>query len=204
MAKKASSRPREKDGPRERVSSERIAAPAGRGKEVSRNRGVAGVTRARARELDKLVGEIVDAIIANTWGPRPAAEMARREGVDPSTVDNWAGAAARALRMAPDIEARRGMHLARLDQAWESAHKLADPKAAVSAIAEANKMLGLHAPAKAEVSVTVRAFAQLGPAEMLAKVREQRRALEALEADLVQQLGDAGAITVPALPAKEG
>jgi hypothetical protein len=170
---------------------------------VVQNRGVPGATRARAREVDRLVSGIVDAMIRNEWGPAQARELAEREGVSPSTVDNWAGEAARALRLAPDVEHRRGVHLARLDRAWAMATEMADPKAAVSAVAEANKVLGLHAPARAEVSVTVQAFAQLGPAEMLAKVREQRRALEALEADLVQQLGDAGAIDVPALPAVE-
>lgn len=140
--------------------------------------------RARAREVDAIVCEIAAAMVAGTWRPGgdTARELAEREGVAIKTVDEWASDAGRLLRVGPDVERVRGVNLARLDALACSA----DGKVAVAAIAESNRMLGLHAPTR--VDVTVQAFAALDDRALLSKVEAQIAELTELRERLLNRM----------------
>jgi hypothetical protein len=153
--------------------------------------GEEGHARARAREVDKLVLEIVQMMLVGEWvaGASHRA-FADRERVTLATVERWASEAGRMLRIAPDVERHAAINIARLDAAHALARRTNDVKGAVAAIAEQNKMIGAHAPEKHahRVHIAVEAFAKLSPAEMLLKVREQLRDLGALEKQLEEQV----------------
>jgi hypothetical protein len=140
--------------------------------------------RARAREVDEQVVKIAKLMVDGLWEPGVTAhQIAEMEGVQPATVDEWASDAGRLLRVGPDVELYRSINLRRLDQTFAMS---SDAKARVAAVAEQNKMLGLHAAMK--VDVTVQAFAQLPPPAMLVKVREQIAELQRLEQQLAAQV----------------
>lgn len=110
----------------------------------------------RARRVDELVQEIADAMLAGTWASGALeAELRQREGVGRDAVASWASQAGRLLRMGPDVEARRAINLRRLDETYASAE---DAKGRVAAVAEQNRMLGLHAPVRAEITIDERAI----------------------------------------------
>lgn len=162
--------------------------------------------RARAREVDALVQEVAKAMVDGRWGPELCAEMAEREGVGFEAVEDYAKQAGRLMRIGPDVEAYRAINLRRLDRAHAIA---ADTKERVAAISEQNKMLGLHAPVQAKLSVdvnVVRPLEQMSAAELRAELVEldaDAMAIEARRAAVTERLAQAEAITVPALPAKE-
>lgn len=147
--------------------------------------------RVRAREVDVLVQKIAAAMVGGSWPGTLAAELVEQEGVKPKVVQQWAAEAGRLLRIGPDVELYRGINLRRLDTHAVSS----DGKIAVAAVAEQNKMLGLHAPTMHKVDVSVQAYAKLGDAEMLEHVEAQIARLTELRTKLLAK----GA--VPALPA---
>lgn len=106
--------------------------------------------------MDALVQEIANAMIAGTWASGElACELMAREGVTKGAVREWASHAGRLLRIGPDVEARRAINLRRLDDTYASAE---DAKGRVAAVAEQNRMLGLHAPVRAEITIDERAI----------------------------------------------
>jgi hypothetical protein len=151
--------------------------------------------RVRARDVDKLVTEIARAMVDGLWSPLVANSLAERERVQLNTVDEWSAAAGRLLRIGHDVETYRARNLQRLDETYATG----DGKVRVAAVAEQNKMLGLHVPQQLKVDVTVQTFAALDDASMLERVRAQRVELEELERRLEMKLG---IVNVPALPAR--
>jgi len=152
-------------------------------------------SRARARDVDKLVVEIARLMVDGEWSLEARLALAEREKVKPNTVDEWASDAGRMLRINVDLETLRSTNIRRLDETFASTK---DAKAKVAAVAEQNKMLGLHAPEK--VSVTVQAYEQLDDASMLARIEEKIAALTELRATYMARLRVVE--MVPALPAR--
>lgn len=162
------------------------------------------VTRARdrARVVDDLVVEIARAMVDGDWTFERASELAEREGVRPGTVEQWASDAGRLLRIGLDMEALRARNMRRLDETYSRAK--GDPKAAVAAVAESNRMLGFHAAEK--VSVVVKAYAELSDEQTLERI-EQRIAEYTVLRDRLKaklRIVDAEPVEMPALPAKGG
>ncbi len=156
--------------------------------------------RARARVVDDIVVEIARWMVDGAWTLEKAAELAEREGVRPGTVEQWASDAGRLLRIGLDMEAHRAINMRRLDETYLAAK--GDPKAAVAAVAEKNRMLGLHAPEK--LSVAVKAYSELSDEQTLERV-EQRIAEYTVLRDRLRaklRIVDAEPVSVPALPAK--
>lgn len=150
--------------------------------------------RARARELDAIIASIARTIIDGRWRPGETVhELAAEHGVKPHRVEEWAAEAGRLIRIGPDVETYRAVNLRRLDETYARAE---DAKAAVSAISEQNKMLGLHAPTMHKVDVSVQAYAKLSDSEMLEHVETQIARLEELRTKLLAKSA------VPALPAE--
>lgn len=152
------------------------------------------LAHARAREVDVFVVDIARAIVDGRWGPGSDLAYAAEKGVQPGTVREWSAEAMRMLRVGHDVDTYRSVNLVRLDEVYSTS--VLDPKARVSAVAEQNRMLGLHAPTK--VDVTVQAYAGLDGPAMVAKVDEQIAKLTELRERLLEQQ----AVTVPALPAE--
>lgn len=149
--------------------------------------------RERGRDVDLLVVEIAKLIASRTWVPGDTAkELAEREGVTVRRVEEWAVEAGRMLRVGHDVETYRTLNLRRLDAQYQKAE---DTKAAVAAVAEQNKMLGLHAPTMHKVDVSVQAYAKLSESEMLEHVEQQIARLQELRTKLLAK----GAVAV--LPA---
>jgi hypothetical protein len=154
-------------------------------------------SRDRARELDVLVVQIARMMIDGAWSHEAKCALATREGVQVATVEEWSADAGRMLRVGPDVETYRAINLRRLDETYSRA----EPKVAVAAVAEQNRMLGLHAPER--MHVTVQAYAELDDATMLARVEEQIAELTQLRAKLMGKMRVVD-MPVPALPAKGG
>lgn len=133
----------------------------------------------RAREVDSLVQEVVRHMVEGTWSSDVCRQMAEREGVTFSAAQAWAKDAGRLLRMGPDVELYRGQNLRRLDSL---ATQSEDPRAAVAAVAEQNRMLGLHAPQRHEVAVVVAQYDALPKPQKAQWLRDKAAALLA-EAD---------------------
>lgn len=150
--------------------------------------------RVRARDLDAIVVEISRLMLDGGWTPERRFALAKRENVQPATVDEWSAESGRLLRVGPDVEAMRTINLVRLNETYARAE---DAKGAVAAIAEQNRMLGLHAPAR--VAVTVQPYEKLTRAELRAELVTRRdeciRAIEMIDAE-------DGIVEVPALPAE--
>lgn len=158
------------------------------------------VTRARAREVDALVAEIAERMVSGKWvAGRSHRELAEREGATVDAVEKWAADAGRMLRMLSPAEREdlRARNAARLDMLYDMAVSAVrvvstgdgdsevvpqpDVRAAVSALAEQGKLLGLNAPEKHVVAVTQ--APQDAPTE-LAEVEDAIRALEARRDEL--------------------
>lgn len=91
------------------------------------------------------------------WNRAALEQIAAREGADPAAVEKWASSAGRMLRLAStdQVSALRARNVARLDEAYDLAlehevvtadgdiHESPDIRAAVAAVAEQNKLLGL-------------------------------------------------------------
>lgn len=159
---------------------------------VSRDKAVRRdtLTRTRARDVDRYVVEISRLMLDDKWITGVTnVEIAEREGVQPGTVDEWASDAARLIRIGPDVDLYRARNLRRLDRAWETAmsrqgytmageaYENPDVKAATGAVAEQNKMLGLHAPQKHEVAMVVAQYEQMAPEARVSWLREKAAAL---------------------------
>lgn len=157
--------------------------------------------RARARVVDDIVVEIARWMVDGAWTLEKAGELATREGVRPGTVEQWASDAGRLLRIGVDMDALRAVNVRRLDETYQRARH-EDPKAAVAAISEQNRMLGLHAPER--VSVTVKAYADLDDETMLARIEERIAEYQQLRDRLKAKLRivDAEPVEMPGLPAK--
>jgi hypothetical protein len=139
--------------------------------------------RVRGRDVDMLVVEIAKLIASRQWVPgQTVHEIAAREGVKPHRVEEWAVEAGRMLRVGHDVEMYRQLNLRRLDRQYRRAE---DTKAAVAAVAEQNKMLGLHAPTVHKVDVSVQAYAKLDDAQMLEHVEAQLTRLTELRTRLL-------------------
>jgi hypothetical protein len=145
--------------------------------------------RARAREVDRIVLELVELIGTGRYSREHLEDIAEREGVDIRRAEEWAVEAGRYLRIAPDVETYRTLNLARLDVLA----KAADGKVAVSAISEQNKMLGNHAPQR--VNVTVSPVAQMPVVRQVEEIDRRIEELQRARARLLQEN------SVPALPA---
>lgn len=148
--------------------------------------------RARARSVDEVVSEIARHMVGGTWGGATVLAIAEREGVKPGTVREWSSDAGRLLRIGPDVEAYRGINLRRLDETYASAE---DAKARVAAVAEQNRMLGLHAPTTHKVDVSATSLAALDDNAMLERLDAQIARLTELRSQLLQRMA------LPALPA---
>jgi hypothetical protein len=103
--------------------------------------------RARARDVDAVVVEIVRLIATGTYSREALEAIAEREGVEMRQAEFWAASAGRYLRIGPDVQAYAALNVKRLDKLADGA----DGKVAVAAIAEQNKMLGNHAPQRVEI-----------------------------------------------------
>jgi hypothetical protein len=142
--------------------------------------GPVSLMRVRARALDAVILEIAQAIAHDTWkSGELAEELQERMGVGPDAIRKWSAEAARMLRIGPDVEAYRALNIRRLDEIASTG----DDRDRISAMAEQNKMLGLHAPTK--VSIDVTAYAKLEPPQMLEAVDRQIAELQELRARLV-------------------
>ena len=158
------------------------------------------VSRARAREVDAIVGEIAEQMADGRWVTgRSHRELATREGVSVSRVEDWSSQAGRLLRAlsASDREDLRARNAARLDHIVEQALARQavvpqrdgdalvvpqpDLKAAVSAIAEQGKLLGLNAPEQHQHAHVVAAYEKL---DRPAKRAQLVEAIAVLQADL--------------------
>jgi hypothetical protein len=125
--------------------------------------------RVRARETDDRVAECLEAMADGRWvAGKSHRELMAKYGVAWETVRNWAVAAGRMLRILArfdreDLRARNASQLERivamaLEKQVVIPVKNGDPivvdqpdlKAAVSAIAEQGKLLGLNAPEKVQ------------------------------------------------------
>ncbi len=171
---------------------------------MSRERGERGERRgpdpdsfnARARAKDGFILEIARLLAEGRWTGAERAAMAERAGVELSSLDGWVGAATRMLRCSADVESYRALNLARLNATFERAEKAGE---AVAAVAEQNRMLGLHAVTK--VSVTAETYAALTPVAMLASIRQQIRELTDAERQLAREVEGDVVVSVMALPA---
>jgi hypothetical protein len=177
-------------------------------------------TKGRIRS-DAGVERCIELMTSGAWvRGRSGKVVADEFGVSPETVKEWATSASRVIRLAVDgdTEDIRARMLATLDHVVSEAMSkqgaattrsgkdvevtffpAPDLKAAVSAVAEQAKLLGL-VEQKHKVDVTVQAFASLDDGAMLERVRAQMAELRSLEARLEAKLG---VVTVPALPAKK-
>lgn len=174
-------------------------------------------SRARARDaaqVDTLVEEIAERMADGRWQTGAShRELAAREGTSVAAVEKWAAQAGRLLRTlsAVDRDELRARNAARLDVVYGRAMGEADDlKAAVSALAEQAKLLGLNEPTKVDVHHTAAAFESKPLPAQLAEVEEHIAALEAVRDDLRAQLatdatpGESGAqgVTNNVMPAK--
>lgn len=170
------------------------------------------VTRARAREVDALVAEIAERMVSGKWvAGRSHRELAEREGATVDAVEKWAADAGRMLRMLSPAEREdlRARNAARLDMLYDMAVSAVrvvstsdgdsevipqpDVRGAVSALAEQNKLLGLNAPERSEVTLKAPQPAQ----DARARLEQVLGAIKALEAE-ADRLRDALAIPVSA------
>lgn len=143
------------------------------------------LTRARAREVDAHVVTIARRIIDGVWTPEATEAFAVEQGVQSGTVREWSAEAMRMLRVGADVEAYRAINLRRLDETYGEAK--GDPKAKVAAVAEQNRMLGLHAPLRHEHAVVVAQYEQMPRANKAQWLREKAAALIA-EADRLESV----------------
>jgi len=156
------------------------------------------VTRARAREVDALVAEIAERMVSGKWiAGRSHRELAEREGATVDAVEKWAADAGRMLRMLSPAEREdlRARNAARLDMLYDMAVSAVevvrtgdgdaeivpqpDVRAAVSALAEQGKLLGLNAPEKHQHAHVVATYDQLDAAGKRAQLLEARAAIDA-------------------------
>lgn len=163
----------------------------------STHRVTATRARERARDVDKIVVEIARLMIDGEWSHESKAKIAKRECVQVATVEEWSSDAGRMLRVGHDVEVYRAVNLARLDETYASAD---DARGRVAAVAEQNKMLGLHAPESKRVTVSVEALADLDDAAMLERVERQLLELGELRARLMAKMRIVD-MKQPALPA---
>lgn len=150
--------------------------------------------RERARDVDKLVVEIARHMLDGTWSHETKVKIASREDVKVPTVEEWSAEAGRMLRVGHDVEHYRAVNLKRLDETYGRAE---DAGKAVQAIAEQNRMLGLHVPEKGPPKDP--SYDKLDDAAMLARIEEQMAALAELRAEYMRKLRIVE--MVPALPA---
>lgn len=174
---------------------------------MSRKTAALTESRARAREVDALVDQIAEQMVSGEWVTgRSHAELAKREGVSVSQVENWAAQAARLLRVlaSTDKEDLRARNQARFDLVFAEAMRDGAHSAAVSALAEQGRLLGLNAPEKVETTTKSVAseYEALSPPQRVAWLREQARAL-LVEAEAIEQdMRDAAALPAEALPSE--
>jgi hypothetical protein len=162
-------------------------------------------TRARAKELDSIVAGIARMFVEGTWRAGESAKaLAKEHGVQPSRVEEWAAEAGRLLRIVADADTYKAINVRRLDETYATAE---DGKARVAAIAEQNKMLGLHAPAQVKVDVTVQAYAKLSDAEWLEAAEKHHaqlgQAIEAMRGRLAAKALPAGVPEVIAVEVED-
>jgi hypothetical protein len=144
------------------------------------------LSRARAAEVDRLVAGIADDMVSGKWqAGKSHRELAQREGVSVERVEDWATEAGRHLRLLQlrDPADLRARNQARLDHVYAIALDQEDPKAAVSALAEQAKLLGLNAPDRVQHAHVVATYEQLQPLEKRAQLVE---AIAALQAELAE------------------
>lgn len=165
------------------------------------------VARARAREVDALVAEIAERMVSGKWvAGRSHRELAEREGATVDAVEKWASDAGRMLRMLSPAEREdlRARNAARLDMLYDMAVSAVevvrtgdgeaeivpqpDVRAAVSALAEQGKLLGLNA---AEKHVVAHVDPELpeDPRERLALLRQTRAAIDEGIAQCIAAIG---------------
>lgn len=88
----------------------------------------------------------MDLMVAGRWvSGRSHADVAFKHGVSPATVKDWATSASRVIRMAMegDLEDLRARMVATLEGITADAREAGELRAAVSAVAEQAKILGL-------------------------------------------------------------
>lgn len=141
-------------------------------------------TRARVREdADRGIHEIVELMASGHWVTGASHErIAKKHGVSPATVKNWATTASRVLRslLEEDSDNLRARLVATLDVVVHRAlsPKGADLRAATMAIGEQAKLLGLQS-SKLDVKHS---------GAMLGMTREQHlQALNELKAEIAAE-----------------
>lgn len=149
------------------------------------------LSRDRRDQVDRVVAGILDDMVSGRWvAGRSHAALAEREGVSVERVRDWATEAGRTLRVLAlvDRDELRARNQARLDALYALAVGKDDPdvRAAVSALAEQGKLLGLNAPEK-HVVATAQSYAGLSNAEMVDKVDAQIAELQELRQRLLMK-----------------
>lgn len=159
------------------------------------------LSRERAQQVDRIVAGIVERMVSGEWvAGKSHRELAEAEKVSVDRVKDWAAEAGRCLRVLAmtDKEDLRARNQARLDMVFSSALTDGAHAAAVGALAEQARLLGLNAPEKHEHAHTQAQaeWEKLPPVERPAWLRAQAaRFLAAAEA-AEEELRDAAALTV--------
>jgi len=153
----------------------------------------------------------MDLMVAGKWvSGRSHEEIAKRHGVSPATVKDWATSASRVIRqlMEGDKDDLRARMLATLETVVEKAmstrdtfttgvgremvsefYDAPDLRAAVGAIDTSAKLLGLNAKTELEVTLRAKQLEELPPDAMLAQVEDRITKLTELRDKLRAELG---------------
>jgi len=148
------------------------------------------LSRERAHQVDRIVAGIVERMVSGEWvAGKSHRELAEAEKVSVDRVKDWATEAGRCLRILAmtDKEDLRARNQARLDMVFSSALTDGAHAAAVGALAEQARLLGLNAPEKHEHAVVVAQYEQLAPPQQAAWLRERAARLLA-EAERLETL----------------
>lgn len=164
-------------------------------------------TRTRERS-DAGVRRCVELMTSGLWVTgKSGAQVAEEFGVAEATVKDWATSASRVIRLAieGDKEDIRARMIATLDLCIAKAmtktgaavgkggevsvYDAPDIKAAVSAVGEQAKILGLVAKTEMEVTLRAKQLEELPPDAMLAQVEDRIAKLTELRDKLRAELG---------------